>query len=391
MRNNTVLMPIELESRNLMLKVNRLTSEEAPPAEPTSTQAATLLVGFDWGTNKSCLQASFAGCSELFTQQIIPTVVGYANKDIVDDLLPDNRKTLFGDEALKHRLHLRLVQPMIDGVISDLAASRDFAKHLREAINTQPGTELRGVIGLPANAERAARENLRQAVAGLFDRVIMIPEPFLAALGYRDESRLGDSTYVDPVKNSLFVDIGGGTTDVCLVQGYFPTAEDQISMPFAGDKVDVLINEAIKKTYPDCSLSLLKIRELKEQYSFVGNRENQVIANVVVGGKMRKLDLTSPIGSACHELLHRVLEGVKVLIARASSDSVTELMQNIVLTGGGSRIRGLDSELQRLLTEEGYENPRVHVVGENYKEFVAKGALKAARQAKESQWQQLMS
>jgi rod shape-determining protein MreB and related proteins len=46
--------------------------------------------------------------------------------------------------------------------------------------------------------------------------------------------------------------------------------------------------------------------------------------------------------------------------------------------------------LQRRLTEEGYENPRVHVVGENYKEFVAKGALKAARQAKESQWQKLM-
>jgi rod shape-determining protein MreB len=203
---------------------------------------------------------------------------------------------------------------------------------------------------LPANAERAARENLRQAMAGLFDRVIMIPEPFLAALGYRDESRLSDSAYVDPVRNSLFVDIGGGTTDVCMVQGYFPTAEDQISMPFAGDKVDALINEAIKKTYPDCSLSILKIRELKEQYSYVGKRENPIVVNVVVGGKMRKLDLTSQIGGACDELLQRILEAVKVLIARASSDSVTELMQNIVLTGGGSRIHGLDSELQRLWT-----------------------------------------
>jgi rod shape-determining protein MreB and related proteins len=391
MRNNTVLMPIELESRKSMLKVNRLAAEEIPPAAQLPTQTATLFVGFDWGTNKSCLQASFAGSNELCLKQIIPTVVGYANEDIVENLLPDNRKMLFGSEALKHRLHLRLVQPMIDGVISDLGASRDFAKHLREAINAQPGTEVRGVIGLPANAERAARENLRQAVAGLFDRVIMIPEPFLAALGYRDESRLSDSTYVDPVRNSLFVDIGGGTTDVCMVQGYFPTAEDQISMPFAGDKVDALINEAIKQTYPDCSLSILKIRELKEQYSYVGQRENPIVVNVVVGGKMRKLDLTSQIGGACDELLQRILQAVKVLIARASSDSVTELMQNIVLTGGGSRIHGLDSELQRRLTEEGYENPRVHVVGENYKEFVAKGALKAARQAKESQWQKLMS
>jgi hypothetical protein len=30
-------------------------------------------------------------------------------------------------------------------------------------------------------------------------------------------------------------------------------------------------------------------------------------------------------------------------------------------------------------------------VGQNYKEFVARGALKAARQAKETQWQQLIA
>jgi rod shape-determining protein MreB len=65
-------------------------------------------------------------------------------------------------------------------------------------------------------------------------------------------------------------------------------------------------------------------------------------------------------------------------------------MQNIVLTGGGSRIRGLDVELQRLLAEEGYEQPCVRLAGERYKEFVALGALKAARQARENQWQQVI-
>ena len=49
-----------------------------------------------------------------------------------------------------------------------------------------------------------------------------------------------------------------------------------------------------------------------------------------------------------------------------------------------------DAELQRLLTEEGFENPRVKLVGERYKEFVARGALKAARQARENQWQQVI-
>ena len=80
-----------------------------------------------------------------------------------------------------------------------------------------------------------------------------------------------------------------------------------------------------------------------------------------------------------------------MVIARASSDSVAELLQNIVLTGGGSRIRGFGAELQRLLTEEGYENPKVILANENYKEFVAKGALKAARQTKENQWLKCLS
>jgi rod shape-determining protein MreB len=175
-----------------------------------------------------------------------------------------------------------------------------------------------------------------------------------------------------------------------MVQGYYPTAEDQISFAFAGDKVDALIDAGIRKTYPDVQLSNLKIREIKEKHSYVGKAENPVVVSVIVGGKMRKLDVTAQIGAATEALLMEIYEAVKTLIVRANPDTVAELLENIVLTGGGSRIRNLDKELQRLLTEEGFEAPRVHVVGDGYKEFVAKGALKAARQAKETQWQQIV-
>lgn len=355
-----------------------------------ATERATLFVGFDWGTNKSCLKAGYPGKSEMAFEEIVPTVVGYAKEGIVEGLLPDNAPVLYGQKALQHRLHLNLVQPMVDGVVKDLPAARDFARHLRSLIATPTGTELRAVIGVPANADSAARENVRQCVAGLFDRVLLVPEPFLAALGFRDESRLGDSAYVDPVRNSLFVDIGGGTTDVCMVQGYYPTGDDQISLAFAGDRVDGLFYDAVRKTYPDCELSPIKIRELKEQFSYVGRASGPLVATVMVNGKARKLDITEQLGNACGELLNVILTTVKELISRASSDSVAELLQNIILTGGGSRIRGLDVELQRLLVEEGYEQPCVRLAGDRYKEFVALGALKAARQARENQWQQVI-
>ena len=45
-------------------------------ANVAATERAVLLVGFDWGTSKSCLKASYAGYAELAAEQIIPTVVG---------------------------------------------------------------------------------------------------------------------------------------------------------------------------------------------------------------------------------------------------------------------------------------------------------------------------
>ncbi len=355
-----------------------------------SDKKPVLLIGFDWGTNTSFIQGANAGATEPLFKRSVRTVVGYAKDGIVDDLLPGNAKTLFGDEAVKYRLHLSLQSPMVDGVVANLPVARDFARHLRSLIESPAGTEIRAVIGIPANADQTARENMRQVVNGLFDRLLLIPEPFLAALGHRDETKLNTPGYVDPVRNSLFIDIGAGTSDICMVQGYYPTAEDQVSLSFAGDKVDMLLNESIKKTYPDCDLPLLKVREIKEQHSYVGKPAQPVIVSVLVGGKVRKLDLTEEVGAACDSLLQRIFTAMSTLIARASYDSVNELLQNIILTGGGSRIRNIDVELQRLLTEEGFDKPVVRSVGENYKEYVSKGALKAARQAREDQWQKVI-
>jgi rod shape-determining protein MreB len=363
------------------------------PPEPASKSPRTdvLLVGLDLGTNSTRLKASFAGSAELAVDETVPTVVGYVKEGIVENFLPDNAKVLYGQLAMTNRAYLRLVYPLVDGVVSDLSAAQDFTRYLRQLVNPPATGELRAIIGLPANAERAARESLTQAVTGLFHKVILIPEPFLAALGYRDESKLTEAGYLDPIRNSLMVDIGAGTTDVCLVQGYFPTAEDQLSIGFAGDKVDGILQQSIRKAYPDIDLSLLKVREIKEQFSYVGKPEGPVAVSLVVGGKMRKLDLGEAIGNACEQLLQRVFDAVKTMIAQASIDMVTELMQNIILTGGGSRIRNIDSELQRLLVEDGFEKPRVLTMGDDYKEYVARGALVAARQAKETQWQQLSS
>ena len=105
----------------------------------------------------------------------------------------------------------------------------------------------------------------------------------------RDEGKLGDPDYKDPVNNSLFVDIGAGTTDFCIVQGYFPKPEDLLSIPFAGNEVDVILDKAIREAYPEVDVPLSMVRKFKETYSYVGEVETGARVKVPVEGNRERL------------------------------------------------------------------------------------------------------
>jgi rod shape-determining protein MreB len=370
------------------------TPPERPVENPPTARRSNgrrILVGFDLGTNASCVLAGPADTKDISISKIIPTVVGYAREGLVDGIIANNAKLLIGDEALTHRLQLKVVAPLEDGIIARREPARDYIQRLRTIIDPSGSAEIRAVIGVPANAGEPAREDIRSCAIGVFDRVMLIPEPFLAALGFRDDSRLGQANYVDPVTNSLFIDIGGGTSDLCLIQGFFPTVDDQISLPFAGDAIDKLIEDDLQRTYPNNGLSRSTIRQIKEENSYVGPIRKPVEVKVLIGGKSHTLELGEVIGRACNRLLETVYPALTTLIARASSDSVAQLLQNIVVTGGGSCIRGFDTVLQQKLTADGFEAPKVRLAGPDFKRFVAVGALKAARAAREDQWQHLLN
>ena len=363
--------------------------QQQPPRR--ATERKRILVGFDLGTNASCVLAGAADSRDITVSNVIPSVVGYAREGLVDGIIAGNATTLIGEEALNHRLQLKMIAPLADGIIADPAAARDFIRRLRSIIDPSGNAEIRAVVGVPANAGEKAREDIRSCAAGVFDRVLLIPEPFLAALGFREDARLGHPNYVDPVTNSLFIDIGGGTTDLCLIQGCFPSADDQISMAFAGDAIDKLIEEDLERMYPNNGLSRSSIRKIKEEFSYVGPIRKPLDVKVLIGGKNHTLELGEVIGRACNRLVEKFYPLLATLISRAPSDSVGQLLENIVITGGGSRIRGIDTVLQQRLMDDGYAAPKVRLAGQDYKRFVAIGALKAARGAREDQWQHLLA
>ncbi len=364
---------------------------ESAAAPRRAADRKRILVGFDLGTNASCILAGPAESKDITVSKVIPSVIGYAREGLLEGIIANNATMLIGDEALNHRLQLKLTAPLEDGIIAHPAEARDFIRRVRTVIDPTNTAEIRAVIGVPANAGQPAREDIRTCASGVFDRVLLIPEPFLAALGFRDDSRLGQPNYVDPVTNSLFIDIGGGTSDLCLIQGYFPTAADQVSLAFAGDAVDKLIEDDLQRTYPNNGLSRASVRQIKEEHSYVGPIRKPIDVKVLIGGKNHTLELGETIGRACNRLMEKIYPALTTLISRASSDSVAQLLQNIVVTGGGSRIRGFDTVLQEKLAADGFESPKVKLAGPEYKRFVAVGALKAARSAREDQWQHLLA
>jgi rod shape-determining protein MreB and related proteins len=370
------------------------TTEEKTVPKTTSTSTPktakgqnTMSIGLDLGTLFSCYVNKLPKPdTDDSGATIIPSVVGYAEEGILSGILPGNNSTLFGDDALANELHLRLAHPLSDGVVSDVDSANLFLKHIRSQVDPEGSSEVLVVIGVPAVADSSAKDNLKKAAKGAFDGVLFIPEPFLAALGHRDESRLDDPDYQDPVANSLFIDVGAGTTDFCIVQGYFPKPEDQLSIPFAGNEIDAILDKSIREAYPEVDLPLSMIRKFKEEFSYVGEIESGARVKVPVEGKPRKIEIGKSVGEACNELLRETLESTRKIIATASSKSVFSLLQNIILTGGGSRIRNFAQELQKLLLEDGYENPLVTVAARESKPFVALGAMKVAQAARDDQW-----
>ena len=356
-------------------------------SSPVPKKKKKILLGLDLGTLESCIISKLSKPGSTNHEGIVvPTVVGYPDEGILAGILPGNAEMLHGQNALDNELHLRLTYPLGDGVIQDLAGTTSFLHNLREQVDPGNSSEALCVIGIPAVADEKAKADLKKAALEAFDGILLIPEPFLAALGMRDEGRLEDADYQDPVSNSLFIDIGAGTTDFCIVQGYFPKADDLFSIPFAGNEVDVILDQLIRESYSDANLPISMVRSFKEDHSYCGEPEAGVRVKIPVEGKPRKIEISKQVGEACNRLLDEMMGTFSEVIASASPQSVFSLLKNVILTGGGSRIRNIDQELQSRLVGEGYEDPEVRLSQKDFSPLVAIGGLKVAKAARNDQW-----
>ena len=121
------------------------------------------------------------------------------------------------------------------------------------------------------------------------------------------------------------------------------------------------------------------VRGFKEEYSYVGEPESEVRVKVPVEGKPRKIEIGKQVGEACNRLVDEITESLKQVISSASPQSVFSLLQNIILTGGGSRIKNIDQEIQQSYWMMGMKIQRSGSPDKDYSPLVAIGALKVVK------------
>jgi rod shape-determining protein MreB len=357
-------------------------------ARPFAVASDTALrVGIDLGTNTTVFQASDDGKPVAYQEDSILSLVGFPKAGIIPGVLPSDTGELFGAEAIEYRLHLDLKWPLKDGFVDDVELCRVFMRRVREMMEPSGQRKLWGVVGAPANASPERQKEIRATMVGVLDRIVIVPEPFLAAMGLRDDPGFkGKGVEIDPTKHSLIVDIGAGTTDLCLVRGYYPTQKDQISFAKAGNFIDENLLKGIQRRYPDIKLSRVTVTQLKEKHSYVGEEVRQVPVKLYVDGKPKTLDFGELLREACDSLVPDILSGIKELLKQCDSDSIELVLKNIIVTGGGSEITGLCERIQKALRDEGYDVATTRKPAD-YKHLVSRGALKVAENVRNDQWQ----
>jgi rod shape-determining protein MreB len=267
---------------------------------------------------------------------------------------------------------------MKEGSEKDQEAVQELVRHLLSLaglkLKGKNKSKVRAVVGVPAEAFRVSRQNLRSTIDGIADSVMMVSEPFAVAYG------------LEALLHALVIDIGAGTADFCVMQGRYPTEEDQKTLPNAGDSIDEQLMKLIREKHPDAQFSIHMLREWKERRSFVGEPREPVKVTVPVKGKATELDITQEMRAACESILPPVCETMTTLLMKVEPEYQDKVRNNIILAGGTSLIAGLPEAITKGLNDLG--GGRATVVTDPV--FAGSdGSLAIARDASTSDWDKL--
>jgi rod shape-determining protein MreB len=237
------------------------------------------------------------------------------------------------------------IRPMKDGVIADFDTTQAMLRHFitkvlkRQSFLARPRVIISVPSGVTAVEERAVREAALQAGA---KEAYLIEEPMAAAIG-------AGLPVHEPTGN-MIVDIGGGTTEVAVIS--LGGIVNSKSIRVGGDEMDDAIIQHLKRYYNlligERTAETIKIQigsaiwDLEPMNYDVRGRD-------LVSGLPKTVQVTAEeIQKSLADPVNQIVDGIKICLERTPPELAADIMdRGIVMAGGGSLLRGLDTLVSR--------------------------------------------
>ncbi|MCB1050581.1 MAG: rod shape-determining protein [Acidobacteria bacterium] len=242
--------------------------------------------------------------------------------------------------------HIIAIKPMRDGVIADFEKTEQMLNHFIKKAQRKSSFfnmfQSDVVIGVPAEItqveRRAVRDSAKKAGAA---NVYLIEEAMAAAIG-------AGLPVMEPTGN-MIVDIGGGSTDVAVISlGGIVYSR---TLKVAGNAMDEDIVQYIRRKYR----LLIGERTAENIKTQIGSAfkldtpiEMEIKGRSLETGIPKTLVVNdSEIREALSDTVNTIIETIKIALERTPPELAADLVdKGIVLTGGGSLLKGFDKRLR---------------------------------------------
>lgn len=258
-----------------------------------------------------------------------------------------------GDEAKKMigktPPHIVATRPLVDGVISDFEVTEKMLKYFIDRVHRESyaiSPRPRVVIGIPLDVTEVERKAVEDAAMSAGAReVLLIEEPMAAALGARLPVR--------EATGHLIVDIGGGTTEIAVISlGGVVMAK---SLRVAGDELTEAITQFIRDNY-NLLIGERTAEEVKVKIASAVPLDKPLELRVkgrdLMSGLPREVIINdTQVRETIAKILRLIIENIKATIEATPPELVADIYERgLLLTGGGSLLKGIDKLLSQELS-----------------------------------------
>lgn len=238
---------------------------------------------------------------------------------------------------------IRVVKPMVHGVVSDFTATKHILRFFLSKICKTMVFKPNVVVCVPSMVTSLEKRTILDLITSAgAAKACLIEEPLAAALGAGLKS--------DRPKGAMVVDIGGGTTDIAVITMGCISVSSSIKV--AGNALDEAIQRQIRRER-DVIIGEKTAEHIKKTIGCSYLRDVEL--GLTVKGKhfITGMPVSIEVSSteaylAMRPQLEQISEAVRAVLELTPPELAADIMSSgIYLTGGGALLEGIDEMLYR--------------------------------------------